>query len=226
MFTRSFLASCIAAALFVQVSASAQNRIVYTEASDLTLVGKLMDTPNPYHRVDTVAFKGFTKGENSQVRQSSGISVAFRTDSPDLYILTQFGEVSRDPTNTGPISARGYDLYIRENGQWRYAASKCRSVATLDQPLALITSMEPVVQRRVLHKAGHRGGLQDRSPAEPVPPPHWHIRLQLYPRFLHQQARDELSRPVYQENRTADAQPWLQRQFQASGLFRRRARRG
>ena len=66
MFTRSFLASCIAAALFVQVSASAQDGIVYTEASDLTLVGKLMATPNPYHRVDTVAFKGFTKGENSQ----------------------------------------------------------------------------------------------------------------------------------------------------------------
>ena len=151
MFTRSFLASCIAAALFVQVSASAQNGIVYTEASDLTLVGKLMDTPNPYHRVDTVAFKGFTKGENSQVRQSSGISVAFRTDSPDLYILTQFGEVSRDPTNTGPISARGYDLYIRENGQWRYAASKCRSVATLDQPLALITSMEPVMKDCLLY---------------------------------------------------------------------------
>ena len=53
----------------------------YTEASDLTLVGKLMpDTPNPYHRVDTVRFKGFTPGENAQVRMSSGIAVAFRTD--------------------------------------------------------------------------------------------------------------------------------------------------
>jgi cell division protein YceG involved in septum cleavage len=34
---------------------------VYTEASDLTLVGKLFtDTPNPYHRVDTLIHKGFT----------------------------------------------------------------------------------------------------------------------------------------------------------------------
>ena len=47
---------------------------VYTEASSLTLGGKLFtDIPNPYHRVDTVKFKGFTKGENLQVRESSGI---------------------------------------------------------------------------------------------------------------------------------------------------------
>lgn len=43
------------------LTASAQNKKVdytFTEASDLTMVGKLMpDTPNPYHRVDTVKFK-------------------------------------------------------------------------------------------------------------------------------------------------------------------------
>ena len=51
----------------------------YTEASELTLVGKLFpDTPNPYHRVDTAKYKGFTKGENRQVRESSGIAVAFQ----------------------------------------------------------------------------------------------------------------------------------------------------
>ena len=46
------------------VTVSAQkNQVKYnfTEASDLTMVGKLMtDTPNPYHRVDTVRFNGFT----------------------------------------------------------------------------------------------------------------------------------------------------------------------
>ena len=43
---------------------------VYTEASEFTLTGKLMNTPNPYHRVDTVRFKGFTTTENTQVRNS------------------------------------------------------------------------------------------------------------------------------------------------------------
>ena len=74
------------------LTASAQNKKVdytFTEASDLTMVGKLMpDTPNPYHRVDTVKFKGFTKSENRQVRMSAGLAVAFRTDSKIITIKT------------------------------------------------------------------------------------------------------------------------------------------
>ena len=87
------------------------SRFVYTEASDLTLTGKLMDTPNPYHRVDTVKFKGFTTSENNQVRNSAGIGVAFRTNSKNISILTEYGDVGY-PNNTGGFSARGYDLYI------------------------------------------------------------------------------------------------------------------
>lgn len=99
----------------------------YTEASDLTLVGKLFpDTPNPYHRVDTVKYKGFTKSENRQVRESSGIAVAFRTDSKSIRVKTVFGE-KENPSNTTGISAGGYDLYIRRDGRWLWAGSGPRS---------------------------------------------------------------------------------------------------
>ena len=62
----------------VLTAASAQN-YVYTEASDLTLVGKLMPgkTANPYHRVDTTLYKGFTKRENELVRMVSSRSRSF-----------------------------------------------------------------------------------------------------------------------------------------------------
>ena len=58
----------------VAVSMNAQKpKYVFTEASDLNLIGKIhKNTPNPYHRVDTVKYKGFTKGENTQVRCSAG----------------------------------------------------------------------------------------------------------------------------------------------------------
>lgn len=107
-------------------SASAQE-YRYTEASDLTLVGKLFpDTPNPYHRVDTIKYKGFTKSENRQVRESAGIAVAFRTNSKAIRIKTRFGEME-NPSNSMGISASGYDLYIREDGQWLWAASGPRN---------------------------------------------------------------------------------------------------
>lgn len=98
-------------------------RFDWTEASDLTLCGKLMtDTPNPYHRVDTVKFKGFTTKENFQVRMSSGISVAFKTNSTSIRVQTLYGQTSH-PTNGNGFSARGYDLYIKKDGRWVYAES-------------------------------------------------------------------------------------------------------
>lgn len=112
---------------FVSVAEAQNDGFRYTEASDLTLVGKLFpDTPNPYHRVDTVKYKGFTKSENRQVRESSGISVAFRTNSKSIRIKTVFGDVE-NPSNTMGISANGFDLYIRRDGRWLWAGSGPRN---------------------------------------------------------------------------------------------------
>ena len=85
-------------------------KYTFTEASDLTLIGKLFpDTPNPYHRIDTVKYKGFTKSENQQVRESSGIAVSFKTNSSVISIKTNYAYLYYG-INTGGFSARGYDL--------------------------------------------------------------------------------------------------------------------
>ena len=109
------------AALAGQLSAQTPKgaKYHYTEASDLTLVGKLMPgkTSNPYHRVDTTLYKGFTPTENFQVRMTSGMACAFKTNSTSIKILTEYGKVSF-PTNTNGFSARGYDLNIRQDGYW------------------------------------------------------------------------------------------------------------
>ena len=98
--------SCISA--YAQTNAKPE--YVYTEASDLTLIGKIhKDTPNPYHRVDTAKFKGFTRSENGQVRMSSGIAVVFKTNSPSITVKSVF-RTPGYPTNTNGYSGRGYDL--------------------------------------------------------------------------------------------------------------------
>jgi len=49
---------------------------IFTEAYDLNLIGKILDdTPNPYHRVDTVRYKGFTDDGQPQVRQNRRMEV-------------------------------------------------------------------------------------------------------------------------------------------------------
>lgn len=137
----------------VVLTASAQSKSGYTftEASNLTMVGKFMtDTPNPYHRVDTVKFKGFTKTENKQVRMSAGLAIAFKTDSKTITIKTEYGD-RLFPTNTGGLSARGYDLYIRKDGQWLWAASAVAKDNKPDENVTLIKNMDGTMHECLLY---------------------------------------------------------------------------
>lgn len=162
------------------ILAQAQD-IVYTEASSLTLTGKLMNTPNPYHRVDTVQFKGFTKTENSQVRMSSGIGVAFRTNSPSISVVTKFGEVGF-PSNTGGFSARGYDLYIKKDGKWLWAGSKAPSGKTADDPalnnpITIVDNMDGTMKECLMYfplfseEYSIKIGVKEGSTLEALPNP-------------------------------------------------------
>ena len=139
---KTLLVVILAAAAVMAVSAKGVE-YVYTEASDLTLVGKLMPgkTANPYHRVDTTIYKGFTARENIMVRMTSGMACAFKTNSKSISILTQYGHVD-DPVNTNIISARGYDLYVHEGGKWIWASSGVTGRNKLADPFTLISSMD------------------------------------------------------------------------------------
>lgn len=109
------------AALAAVCTAAAQMRFV--DAASLTLIGKALPTPHPYHRIDTAVYKGFTASENQQVRCSAGLALVFKTTSPRLdvrsvYLYEHHGD------NTPGISDAGFDLYIRRDGEWVYAASQ------------------------------------------------------------------------------------------------------
>ena len=135
----------ILAMALIAISAGAQTpknvKYAYTEASDLNLIGKIIDTPNPYHRVDTVRYKGFTKGENEQVRSSAGLAVLFKTNSSVISVLADYGYMNR-ATNTMGISLRGYDLYIKKDGEWLYAASKAAGNGKEEDNLVIIKDMD------------------------------------------------------------------------------------
>ena len=125
-------------ALSVSATAAiAQDHWQFTEASDLNIIGKILDgTPNPYHRVDTVKYKGFTNSENIQVRCPAGLAVLFKTDSDAISVKTEYGWEYK-ALNTMPLSYRGYDLYIKktENGfghhQLRQNQKKAENTSSL-----------------------------------------------------------------------------------------------
>lgn len=124
---------------------------VYTEASTLNLIGKILEnTPNPYHRVDTCKYKGFTSGENTQVRCSAGLAVLFETNSSTISVKPDYGYMNRSG-NTMGIALRGYDLYIMKDGKWLYAASKAPADGREENNLVLIKNLPQGVKQCMLY---------------------------------------------------------------------------
>lgn len=102
--------------------AGAQVRFV--DATDLTLIGKALPTTHPYHRIDTAVYKGFTPKENQQVRCSAGLALVFRTNSTRIDLKPVYSSFVYNGTSTPRVASEGFDLYVRHNGEWLYAASQ------------------------------------------------------------------------------------------------------
>ncbi len=170
----------IALTILASLSAAAQEGIKYTEAADLTLVGNLFpDTPNPYHRLDTAKYKGFEKKDLTVIVQSSGLSVAFKTDSRSITILTEYGY--RRFGNFSPgVALRGYDLYIKQDGKWLWASSGTPDDKHPDTPLNLIQNMDGSMHECLLYlplyseELSVKIGVEEGSTIAAIPIPFRH----------------------------------------------------
>ena len=160
----------------VSTKAANSPKMKYTDALSLTMVGKLMDTPNPYHRVDTVKYKGFTAGENRQVRMTTGMAIAFKTDSPIISITPEYG-YAQWPNDSNAISAKGFNLYIKQDGKWLFAAAKVNSPDKLATELVLISGMDTTEKECLLYLPLNSElyslliGVEDGASIEAIPNP-------------------------------------------------------
>ena len=171
-------------------------RIIYTEASELTLAGKIFpDTPVPYHRVDTARFKGWTEWQNFQVRTGSGVMVAFRTNSTVITLRPQYGQLYYGVT-TNVLAHRGFDLYIKSkdshgfltpdpDGKWYYAASVAPAHDKEGRVLKLIVNMPDDMKECLLYLplyselTGLQIGVEEGAVLEATPIPFRH-RVGIY----------------------------------------------
>ena len=113
--------TALLAVLLAFVSIQAQE-LSFTEASDLTIVGKVFpDTPNPYERMDFTKYGGWEAKDIDLLTMSSGIIVSFKTDSPVISVKPVFNKING--TMCSGYAARGFDLYIKKDGMWLWAGS-------------------------------------------------------------------------------------------------------
>ena len=92
----------------------------YVDAEKLTLVGKIADTKNRYHRIDTVLYPDLPARVKVLLTNSAGLALSFKTNSSVItakWCVTK----SKAASNLTPIAHKGLDLYIKRNGQWQFA---------------------------------------------------------------------------------------------------------
>lgn len=138
---RIFLTLALAM-LLVPMGLNAKVEWTKVEASELGILGKpFADTPNPYHRVDTVKYKGFDKTENLQCRVPAGYTVLFKTDADRIGVSAEFAT-----SNNAPFASyMGFDLYIKKDGKWLWAG-RCHFSADWDDAervSEMVTDMAP-----------------------------------------------------------------------------------
>ena len=107
-------ALCMISAFILPINAE----LKYVDASRLTLIGKVMPTPeNVYHRVDTVKYNDMPFQVKRLFTHSAGLVVSFKTNSPTVAARwTTKGKGVMG--NVTPICDRGLDLYMNDGGKW------------------------------------------------------------------------------------------------------------
>ena len=102
------------------MSASAQE-LKWVNAVDLGIHGYTKKTDkSPYYRFDHTPYEWNNKTIVSHAKKCTGLYVAFKTNSTQIS-ATWENTPSRMGDNMTGIVQKGLDLYIKENGEWRFA---------------------------------------------------------------------------------------------------------
>jgi len=163
----------------------------YVDAGSLTLCGQIFPSnANPYHRVDTAVFSGFTRGENVLVRESAGLALAFRTNSSFINVRATFGTIQYK-VNVGGIAVKGFDLYIRSGKKWLWAGSGAGKDGHENEPLTIVRNMDGDMHECLLYLplfaevTSLEIGVEDGSVIEAIPSPFRHRVLIYGSSFTH-----------------------------------------
>ena len=140
---------CAALSVSVAVAQKKQPKIDFVNATELTLLGKLCETTNPYHRIEVENVPELTKSEARLLRQSSGLSIAFKTDASSIYVKATYGTNNSWAANTPLCTTTGFNLFIKDTkGEFIWAASNAHrltpaagNLPKLSSPIRMISGL-------------------------------------------------------------------------------------
>ena len=146
----------------------------FIDADVLTITGKALPTPFPYHRVDTAVFKGLSASENQQARCGAGLAIAFTTNSSFIDVHPVYKWEHKKDNITG-IAAAGFDLYIKRDNKWVHAGAAAPRIR--DSVFTIVSDMDDSEKECLLYLplyseiASLRIGVQAGEAIKGIPNP-------------------------------------------------------
>ncbi len=149
----------VAALLLLSTAAMAAEKpvIKYVDAQKLNHIGKLCKTTNPYNRVEVSAYPDMLKSEAERLICCAGEAILFETDAAEIWVKAKYG-YTRTPSSMPRVAACGFNLFIQENGEWLWAASKVgkngktkSGEKRMEQPFKVIGNLADGTKRCMLY---------------------------------------------------------------------------
>ena len=154
----------------------------WVDATSLNICGHtLKNAANPYSRLDCAPYNFENKTIIRYCGYSTGLYVMFKTNSSKVAVEWSIA-ASKIRDNMTPIVQLGVDLYVKDNGQWRFASvgrvSTDTSVTTYKK--TLIRNMEKSEKEFMLYLplwsevTSLKIGVDENATIEATPSPYKH----------------------------------------------------
>ena len=147
--------ACVLGALVLQ-TLSAQDKIVYRDASEFPFYGRIHNEPDNLYGRLPLSFEKVSRVPVWRLGcNSAGIAVRFRTNSTSVHVKWEslFGVVMN---HMAPTGIRGLDLYALDGGEWRYVRCARPSVENFTE-CEIIGNMTPEYREYVLYLSLYDG---------------------------------------------------------------------
>ena len=141
--------------LLIPAMAVAENTPVkYADAANLTIVNKAQPGGSAFQRIEVARYPELTPTVTRYYRYSTGLAVAFRTDSRN--IRARWTTVNQFPgANSTLIAQRGLDLYIRRDGKWVFAGVGVPSKSGTQHEAPVVEHMDTTMKECLLYLPLH-----------------------------------------------------------------------
>ena len=139
---------CAFAALIC--NAAEKPKLVYTDASQFTVVNKAQDDGLSLKRLDTDKYPDLTPRVRYFYNFPTGMALRFHTNSRTIDARWETNDSLNGNNNTA-IMQKGFDLYIKRDGKWLYAGPGRPKYTGTQHKHTIVTEMDTTMKECMLY---------------------------------------------------------------------------